>query len=99
VVQANVVAGNHLKLAFNGIGIRRQCQAGIVDLIENSPRMGQQPGAGISEPDFPVAAVNEAGAELVFQGGQAFADGRLCQVQGFRGLRERDLVDDRQEGF
>jgi hypothetical protein len=86
-----VVAGADLERARDGTGqIRDQTSTGIHPL-QNLAGAWQQRATGFGQGNAAPDAIEDRGAQILFQGGDALADGRLGQVQLRRRPRKGSL--------
>jgi hypothetical protein len=82
---------------YLGAGLRRD-PLQVVDLLEDAPGLGDDPGPGRGRRDVPGGALQHPGAEDLLQRGDRAGDRRLRDVEFGRGVGERTGVDDRDQG-
>ncbi|MCY1364474.1 hypothetical protein D9M69_512760 [compost metagenome] len=97
-MQADMVAGGEGQAAADVAGQVAQGAAGVVQHIEDLVGAWQQGASGFGQAYFAAEAVEQAHAELLFQGRDALAHRRLGQVQAFAGFGEAAGLGDGDEG-
>jgi hypothetical protein len=98
-VQADVVTGGQGQATAHFAGEVGQGAAGIIQHVENLVGPRQQGAAGFGQADFTAQAVEQPHVQLLLQPGDAFADGRLGQVQAFAGAGEAAGFGDGDKGI
>ena len=93
-----MVAGGQGEAAADFAGEVGQGAAGVVQHVEDLIGAGQQGPPGLGQADFAAQAVEQSYLQLLFQTGDALADGRLGQVQAFAGAREAAGLGDGDKG-
>jgi hypothetical protein len=83
-VQADVVAGAQAQSTRDSAGQVVDGLPGLLQMAGDGAGVGQKCVAGFGQGDAPPDPVEQAGTELLFQGGNPLADGGLGEVQGFR---------------
>src|SRR5690606_24931352 len=96
-VQADMVAGADAQVAGDATGQVGDTATDVFQFAQDSPGPGQQRLTGFGEVNLAADAIEQAGTELFFQLGDAFADGRLCQEQMLAGGGEAAAVGDGDE--
>ena len=97
-VQANMVAGADAQGAGHRAGEIADRPAHVFQVEQHLAGAGQQRFARLGEADAPAHPVEQAGAELLLQLGDAFAHRRLSEKQPFRRGGEGAALRHRQEG-
>jgi hypothetical protein len=98
-VQADVVAGAYGERPGDMPGEIADGTFRIGHVLKDAPCARQQLASALGGCHQASDAVEQAYAELLFQQGNALADGRLCQVQAITGQRKRAAVGDRDKGL
>ncbi|MNH04517.1 hypothetical protein D3C72_1363640 [compost metagenome] len=80
-VQADMVAGGQGQATTHFTGQIGQCAPGIIEDVEDLVGAGQQGAAGLGQGHLAAQPVEQAHIQLLFQPGDALADGRLGQEQ------------------
>ncbi len=77
---------------------RAEGLAGLVREPQQAPRVAKQTLAFLGRQNLPLAAVEQAATEVLFEADDLLADGGLGQVQVFAGAGEVAGVDNADEG-
>ena len=97
-MQAYVMTGADAQPPADLAGKSGQGATPVLDVVQGLAGIRQQGASGVGEADAAADAVEQRAADLLLQGGDAFADGGLRQVQVGGGARERLAVGHFDEG-
>ena len=98
-MQADVMAGGQGQAPADFAGEVGQGPARVVQHVDDLIGPGQQGPASLCKTDFTAQAIEQSHIELLFQCGDALADGRLGQVQALARAREAAGFGDGDEGI